>query len=160
MGRDRFCAIEQISFADEITCVVEEFAIGSDLAFDSYYHDLPIWIVHERPSQNRIRRLQATAYLVNNAPYLSLVPSIHLCVDARKLLVPKLVQPERFPILQILDEQGGFRRDMLIEKLCAVWEKTATLNFAREQLMEIELAAPVPIQTKRVAGHAVGHQGG
>ena len=79
MGRGHnhktFCSVEHIPFADDITGTIEAFAVGKGLNADSYYHDLPVWIVNEQPPTNRMRRLQVTAYIVSDNVFLSLVPS-------------------------------------------------------------------------------------
>jgi hypothetical protein len=66
--------------------------------------------------------------LVSNSLYLSLALSVHVFVGGNKSLVPKRVEPEGFPVLEILDENDEFRRDKMHEKLEVAWRKTAFIG--------------------------------
>lgn len=152
MGRahnhNKFCSVEHIPFADEITLTVEKFAVENRVAFDSYYHDLPVWLVHEhKADKGKTRRLQLTAYLVGNDVHLSLVPSVHIFTDEDTVLVPKKVEPERFDLADFVAADGTFGHDLLHAKISASWERAAAIAFGPEELLTVQL--PKTIQVNR-----------
>lgn len=144
MGRGhnhaRFTPVEHIPFGEEITDVTTRFAARNGLECKAYYHDLPVWIVHEpEDGRERVRRVQIIVYLVNRDVYLSLVPSINIFTKPGKVLVPKQADPERFPLKTIpgrdtLDEANIF------SCLEEAWQKTASLQYGMAELMEVEIS--------------------
>lgn len=140
MGRGhdhrQFSPVAHIPHGDEITRVVEHWARGEGIRCDSYYHDLPVWILY-RPEDSRIRRLQLTAYLVNSTCYFSLVASVHLLTDGgQKHLVPRLVEPERFAAKRITTK-GKPDPQKIGQILGNAWLRTETIVYTADQLMEV-----------------------
>lgn len=134
----QFPPVGDTPLAMEITRTMATFAERNSLAFYPFYHDLPVWIVHEQHGKQRVRRLQVCAYLVSRDPYLSLVPSVHAVVAGGKVLVPKAVEAERFPVSEVLNERKQFDEDKLLSRLESAWSRTAELSYQPEQLMEIQ----------------------
>jgi hypothetical protein len=152
MGRahnhSRFCSVSQIPFAEEIRRCVEEFASGHQLVSQSYYHDLPVWIIHEPEGGDITRRIQITAYLVASDLFLSLVPSVRISVDAETYLVPKHVTVERFPIARIIAnhhvDAKAFR--LILEE---TWVKATQTTQYNSTFAEVKARPPVTISSTR-----------
>jgi hypothetical protein len=138
----QFPPVGDIPFAIEITRTTRMLADRNGLAFHPFYHDLPLWIVHEH-GQQRVRRLQVCAYFVSRDPYLSLVPSVHAFVPSGKILVPKVVKPERFAISEVSNESGQLDERKLLNRLERIWITTAELTYQPEELMEVQVMEQV-----------------
>lgn len=144
MGRGHdhkaFAAADLIPFGDEITKAVEDFAHGQHLECESYYHDLPLWIVREAASKRqKIRRVQVNAYLVSTTPYISLVPSISVLVGNDKMLVPKRCQAIRFKMGEVV-KRRRLDEEEFKARLQDAWKKASALKPPSSQMLEVSLS--------------------
>lgn len=136
----RFPAVEFIPFAHDITAAVKAFASQNNLLCECFYHDLPVWIIHEPERlRERVRRVQVMAYLVSQQPYLSFVPTVDLILSATRVLVPKKCPPKSMPTSHVLNEQT-FDADSFCGHLADVWRETETLEFVRKDMVEVAIA--------------------
>lgn len=136
----RFTPVDLVPFGGEITAAVKAFTAAERLpAPESYYHDLPVWIIHDsNRQQGRLRRVQVMVYLVNQTPYLSLVPSVDVCLSEHKVLVPKRCPAVCFQVQEVLkDDTLDVQR--FTARLGEVWQQTNDWNPERQNMIEVDL---------------------
>jgi hypothetical protein len=143
-SHQRFSPVELIPCGQGITEVIESFARSKILDCDTYYRNLPVWILREPvPKDNRIRRVQVTAYLVSTRPYLSLVSSFNELSEHHKVLVPR-----RAPTKRLALEELFARRKLDPQKLLMVleeaWESTADCIDSPGEMVAVPMLAPTP----------------
>jgi hypothetical protein len=132
----QFSPVAEIPFGICITKVVEKFARNNNLTFRPYYHDLPVWIVHEpRDHKERVRRLQVCAYLVSRDPYLSVVSSVHIVING-KAMAPRQTPTKRFELNEVVS-RGKLHEGKLLRRLADAWKATATMKYVRRDLLEV-----------------------
>ncbi len=137
----RFAAVELIPFANDITQAVKAFAAARVLTGECYYHDLPVWMLHDpEPLDGRIRSVQIVAYLVGREAFLSLVPAVELFLSETKMLVPRQCPANCFPTSQVLNGEQEFDRSKFTDLLTETWEQTATLELPPEEMIEVAVS--------------------
>jgi|HubBroStandDraft_1064217.scaffolds.fasta_scaffold91014_3 hypothetical protein len=138
----RFPPLDFIPFAHEISAAVKVFARQHSLTHECFYHDLPVWILHEPERlSGRARRLQVVAYLVSHLPYLSLVPAVDVFLSSTRMLVPKRSPAKCFPTSDILNEEQQFDQDKFTSLLACTWSETETLELPPEEMIEVAVSA-------------------
>jgi hypothetical protein len=132
----QFSPVAAMPFCMKINQFVKEFAEKNDLRFLPFYHDLPVWIVHEpEEGRARIRRLQICEYLVSADAYLSIVPSVHVVVKG-KTMAPRHTRTNRFKMNEVLSGRT-IDGQKLLRRIQAAWDTTVTLEYGQEELLDI-----------------------
>jgi len=139
----QFSPVEFIPYAHDITASVKAFANAHLLECHPFYHDLPVWILHEPKRQcGRNRRIQIVAYMVSQQPYLSIVRAVDVFLTPTTMLVPTRCPAACFPTCDVVSNQQ-FNAQKFSELLAAAWQETATLEIPDEAMMEVAVASEV-----------------
>jgi hypothetical protein len=64
---------------------------------------------------------------------------VHVLAERHKMKVPKRTPAYRFELKAVV-KHGRFNHSAFRARLSAAWEKTATIHYAEDQLMEVEVS--------------------